>query len=75
MSLLHIKIEFSEAQLRRGLARICRHKEAEADGTEASCKSFGYLRGIRDQATSVEFRFRDGNSMRFPYGWMGSRRL
>ena len=34
--------------------------------------AFGYLRGIRDQATSVELRFRDGNSMFFPYGWMGT---
>lgn len=45
--------------------------EAEADASVASCKAFGYLRGIRDTATSVEFRFRDGNSMFFPYGWMG----
>lgn len=46
-------------------------KEAEAEEGEASCGAFGYLRGIRDQATSVEFRFRDGNSTFFPYGWMG----
>jgi len=45
-------------------------KEVEADGV-ASCKAFGYLRGIRDQATSIEFRFREGNSIFFPYGWMG----
>src|SRR5580658_7351550 len=46
-------------------------KEPEAEGTEASCKAFGYLRGIRDAATSVEFRLRNGNSSWFPYGWMG----
>jgi hypothetical protein len=46
-------------------------KEAEAEEGEASCGAFGYLRGIRDQATSVEFRFREGNSTFFPYGWMG----
>jgi hypothetical protein len=53
-----------------GLAAYLQSKEGEPDGV-ASCKAFGYLRGIRDQATSVEFRFRDGNSMFFPYGWMG----
>jgi hypothetical protein len=46
-------------------------KEAEADGGEASCAAFGYLRGIRDEGASVEFRFRDGNSAWFPYGWLG----
>jgi hypothetical protein len=54
-----------------GLAAYLQTKEPEAEGTEASCGAFGYLRGIRDQATSVEFRFRDGNSTFFPYGWMG----
>jgi hypothetical protein len=46
--------------------------EAEAEGVEASCKAFGYLRGIRDQSAAVELRFRDGNSMWFPYSWMGN---
>src|ERR1700730_7898933 len=54
-----------------GLSAYLKTKEPEAEGTEASCGAFGYLRGIRDSATSVEFRFRDGNSMWFPYGWMG----
>jgi len=54
-----------------GLKGILQSKEAEADGVEASCGAFGYLRGIRDTATSVEFRFRDGNSTWFPYGLMG----
>ncbi|HVX13340.1 MAG TPA: hypothetical protein VHC22_19300 [Pirellulales bacterium] len=40
-------------------------------GDEASCAAFGYLRGIRDTAASVEFRLRDGNSMWFPYSWLG----
>lgn len=39
---------------------------------EASCAAFGYLRGIRDQAAAVEFRFRDGNSTWFPYNWLGT---
>ncbi|MGV2336348.1 MAG UNVERIFIED_CONTAM: hypothetical protein LVR18_20320 [Planctomycetaceae bacterium] len=40
-------------------------------GDEASCAAFGYLRGIRDAAASLEFRLRNGNSMWFPYGWLG----
>ena len=44
-------------------------KEAETE--EASCAAFGYLRGIRDRANAVEFRFQDGNSCWFPYSWMG----
>jgi hypothetical protein len=54
-----------------GLNAYLQTKEAEAEET-ASCKAFGYLRGIRDSATSVEFRFLDGNSTWFPYGWMGT---
>ncbi len=46
-------------------------KEAEAEGGEASCGAFGYLRGIQDQSAAVEFRFRDGNSIWFPYAWLG----
>ncbi|MGE3807899.1 MAG: hypothetical protein AB7K24_24810 [Gemmataceae bacterium] len=42
------------------------------DGGEASCPAFGYLRGIRDHASAIEFRFRDGNSVWFPYGWLGT---
>ncbi len=54
-----------------GLAAYLQAKDGEAEAAEASCEAFGYLRGIRDQATAVEFRFRTGNSMFFPYGWMG----
>ena len=39
--------------------------------SEASSVAFGYLRGIRDQAGSVEFRFRDGSSAWLPYDWLG----
>src|ERR1700679_3438946 len=41
------------------------------DGGEGSCAAFGYLRGIRDASTSLEFRLRSGNSMWFPYSWLG----
>jgi hypothetical protein len=40
-------------------------------GDEGSCAAFGFLRGIRDSSTSVEFRFLSGNSMWFPYSWLG----
>jgi hypothetical protein len=43
----------------------------EAESEEASCGAFGYLRGIKDRANNLEFRFRDGNMIWFPYGWMG----
>ncbi len=43
----------------------------DADAEEVSCGAFGYLRGIRDRAITVEFRFRSGNSIWFPYAWMG----
>ena len=46
-------------------------EEPEVEGGEASCAAFGYLRGIRDQAVAVEFRFRDGNRCWFPYAWLG----
>jgi hypothetical protein len=46
-------------------------KDGDGEGTEASCAAFGYLRGIRDEGASVEFRFRDGDSAWFPYGWLG----
>jgi hypothetical protein len=55
-----------------GLTEILQGKPAETDLGEASCKAFGYLRGIRDQAVAVEFRFRNGNSMWFPYSWLGN---
>ena len=54
-----------------GFAGLLPTKEGDA-GEAASCGAFGYLRGIRDQSASVEFRFRDGNSFWFPYSWMGT---
>lgn len=47
-------------------------KTEELDGGESSCPAFGYLRGIRDRADAVEFRFKDGNSVWFPYSWLGN---
>lgn len=48
-----------------------KHEPEPLDGGEASCAAFGYLRGLRERAEAVEFRFRDGNSVWFPYHWLG----
>lgn len=50
-------------------------KAPEPDAGEASCAAFGYLRGIRERADAIEFQFRDGNSVWFPYGWLGTWKL
>ncbi len=43
----------------------------EEGAEEEACPAFGYLRGIRDRALAVEFRFRTGNSEWFPYSLLG----
>ncbi len=55
----------------QGLSGILQSKEGDTEGV-AACKAFGYLRSIRDHAAAVEFRFRNGNSMWFPYTWLGN---
>lgn len=42
------------------------------DMGEDSCAAFGYLRGIREKADSLEVRFKSGNSTWLPYNWFGS---
>jgi len=49
-----------------------RRKEPEGEGGELSCAAFGYLRGIRERAEALELRFQNGNSMWFPYTWLGN---
>jgi hypothetical protein len=44
---------------------------AKIEAEEESCRAFGYLRGLRERALAVEFRYRDGNSDWFPYSWLG----
>ena len=56
----------------KGLGEILLAKEEETEGAEASCRAFGYLRGIRDRSAAVEFKFRTGNSIWLPYSWLGS---
>jgi hypothetical protein len=48
-----------------GLSGILQSKETESEEGVSSCAAFGYLRGIRDRADAVEFRFRDGSSTWF----------
>ncbi|HZZ78867.1 MAG TPA: hypothetical protein VFE62_10140 [Gemmataceae bacterium] len=43
----------------------------ELDAEESACEAFGYLRGIKDRSNTVEFRFKNGNTMWFPYSWLG----
>ena len=62
----------SKSRSRNGHAAASPNKEAEAEGGEASCGAFGYLRGIREQSAAVELRFRSGNSIWFPYSWLGN---
>ncbi len=54
----------------KGLTGVFQSKEG--DGEEASCLAFGYLRGIRERAAALELRFRGGDSMWFPYNWLGT---
>jgi hypothetical protein len=43
----------------------------ENDTDEEECAAFGYLRGIRDRALSLEFRLANGNSESHSYSWLG----
>ncbi len=42
-----------------------------AEPEDAGCPAFGYLRGTRDRALTLEFRFRNGNSTYLPYALLG----
>lgn len=46
--------------------------ERDDDSADESCAAFGYLRGIREKADSLEMRFRNGNSAWLPYHWLGN---
>jgi hypothetical protein len=56
-----------------GLRGILQSDEAEADRGVSSCKAFGYHLGP-EHLSVVEFRFRNGDSMWFPYSAMGACR-
>ena len=55
-----------------GLTGILQLKEGDDDGEEASCNAFGYLRGIKERAAALELRFKGGDSLWFPYNWLGT---
>jgi hypothetical protein len=56
-----------------GLRGILQGKEPEADRGVSSCKAFGYHLGP-EHLSVLEFRFRNGDSMWFPYSSMGACR-
>jgi hypothetical protein len=56
-----------------GLRGILQSKEPEADRGVSSCKAFGYHLGP-EHLSVLEFRFRNGDSMWFPYSAMGACR-
>lgn len=65
----------SLASLARPPAPVADEREKEDAGDEDTCPAFGFLRGLRDRAQMIEFRFRDGNSEAFPYSWLGPLRF
>lgn len=48
-----------------------RQRSREAESEEASCKAFGFLRGVQDRALAVRFCLGNGNSICLPYAWLG----
>lgn len=42
------------------------------EGGEGACPAFGYLRGLHERANAIEFRLKSGNSVWFPYAWLGN---
>jgi hypothetical protein len=55
-----------------GFAAYLGAKDSETDAAEASGGAFGYLRGIRESAATLELRYRDGSSRWFAYHWLGT---
>lgn len=48
----------------------------DVPGDEDVCLAFGYLRGLRDRALNIVFhRLREGDTVTFPYSWLGPTRL
>ncbi|MBK9118171.1 MAG: hypothetical protein IPM18_01005 [Phycisphaerales bacterium] len=46
--------------------------DADQGGTEGSddCRAFGWLRGVRDRATMLELRRKDGSITAIGYAWL-----
>src|SRR5437660_1631641 len=63
-------------QFESALSRGTRDKaHDEGDDAEESCAAFGYLRGVRDRALALEFRFKDGNADWLSYSCLTSWRF
>ncbi len=60
------------AHLRGYSAAPAKGEPEPPEGGEGACAAFGFLRGIRERADAIEFRFHDGNSVWFPYSWLGT---
>jgi hypothetical protein len=55
----------------RARAGLTRPGTASKEDDEDACAAFGFLRGLRDRAVMLEFRFANGNSLSLPYSWLG----
>jgi|SRR5579872_2694364 len=62
---------FSGHDVPPGLVGRGRRRGSDDEMAEDSCAAFGYLRGIRERADAIEIRFLNGNSVWFPYHWLG----
>ncbi len=64
-------MEILSARARLGHGRIPAAPVPAAETDEDECPAFGFVRGIRDRAVMLEFRFATGDSKSFPYHWLG----
>lgn len=71
-SLEFLRLQGKPAGAARSASTAEQHApDPELSTDEDECLAFGYLRGIRDQAFSLELRFTNGESQAFPYQWLG----
>jgi hypothetical protein len=56
----------------KGFAGILESKDSETEFVDDSGHAFGCVRDRREQATGVELRLINGNSIWFPYSWLGT---
>jgi hypothetical protein len=70
------ELDIIEAAKRNDLiAKFPRRTQKEEESDEERCPAYGYLRGFREQALTLEFRYRDENIDAFPYSHMASWRF
>lgn len=56
----------------KGLAGILQSKRTDAEWVDDSRHAFGCVRDLRELVAGVELRFNNGNSVWFPYSWLGT---